>query len=65
MNLVEGNTYTFYIEKGPSTIVKKKVKLLKCYKHHAMFELNNGIRQCFRYFDIARYLQPGGKPCDE
>lgn len=59
--LEEGKTYTFLIQESEETspkkkLVKKKMKLVKCYKHHAVFESKKGIRQSYRYWDIEKLL---------
>ena len=61
LRLEEGETYTFLVpeaeEKNPrKKIKKKKMKLIKCYKHHAVFESEKGIRQSYRYWDIGKLL---------
>ena len=59
--LEEGETYIFLISESEETspkkkLVKKKMKLVKCYKHHAVFESKKGIRQSYRYWDIEKLL---------
>lgn len=59
--LEEGKTYTFLMPESEETspkkkIVKKKMRLIKCYKHHAVFESKKGIRQSYRYWDIEKLL---------
>ena len=59
--LEEGETYTFLVseaeERSPrKKLKKKKMKLVKCYKHHAVFESEKGIRQSYRYWDIEKLL---------
>lgn len=61
MKLKEGEVYTliFVIQKNASTKkikMKKRMRLIKCYRHHAVFEDNKGIRQSFRYWDIEKLL---------
>ena len=61
LRLEEGETYTFLApeaeEKNPrKKLKKKKMKLIKCYKHHAVFESEKGIRQSYRYWDIEKLL---------
>lgn len=61
LRLEEGETYTFLVseeeEKSPrKKLKKKKMKLIKCYKHHAVFESEKGIRQSYRYWDIEKLL---------
>lgn len=61
LKLQEGETYTliFVVQKNASTKkikMKKRMRLIKCYRHHAVFEDNKGIRQSFRYWDIEKLL---------
>ena len=61
LRLEEGEPYTFLVseaeEKSPrKKLKKKKMKLIKCYKHHAVFESEKGIRQSYRYWDIEKLL---------
>lgn len=59
--LEEGKTYIFLMSESEETspkkkLVKKKMKLVECYKHHAVFESEKGIRQSYRYWDIEKLL---------
>lgn len=59
--LEEGKTYIFLMSESEETspkkkLVKKKMKLVKCYKHHAVFVSKKGIRQSYRYWDIEKLL---------
>lgn len=59
--LKEGETYTFLVSEAEETsprkkLKKRKMKLIKCYKHHAVFEDRKGIRQSYRYWDIEKLL---------
>ena len=63
--LTEGKIYTFYYHKivgngkeSPTQriVKKKRMRLIKCYRHHALFENPIGIRQSFIYWDLARLL---------
>ena len=61
LKLKEGEVYTliFVIQKNASTKkikMKKRMRLIKCYRHHAVFEDNKGIRQSFRYWDIEKLI---------
>ena len=61
LRLEEGETYTFLVpeaekESPRKKLKKKKMKLIKCYKHHAVFESEKGIRQSYRYWDIEKML---------
>ena len=60
--LEEGKIYTFLMSESEETsshkkkMAKKKMRLLKCYKHHAVFESQKGIRQSYRYWDVEKLL---------
>lgn len=66
--LIEGQVYTFHILKNEGngkevereTVVhKKQMRLIKCYKYHALFENVTGkakIRRCYQYWTLARLL---------
>lgn len=61
LGLQEGEVYTFIIrekleEYGKKRKVKKRMRLVKCYPHHAVFENEKGIRQSYRYWDIEKLL---------
>ncbi len=58
LRLEEGKVYTFiYHEKpDPGRTIKKKMRLLKCYPHHAVFESSKGIRQSYKYWDIEKLI---------
>lgn len=61
IRLEEGETYTFLVSEAEETsprkkLKKKKMKLIKCYKYHAVFESEKGIRQSYRYWDIEKLL---------
>ena len=61
LKLEEGEVYTliFVVQQNANKKQKKKKKrmrLIKCYPHHAVFEDNKGIRQSFRYWDIEKLL---------
>lgn len=61
LKLKEGEVYTliFAIQKNASTKkikMKKRMRLIKCYRHHAVFEDNKGIMQSFGYWDIEKLL---------
>lgn len=61
LQLEEGEVYTliFVVQKNASEKKikkKKRMRLLKCYRHHAVFEDNKGIRQSFGYWDIEKLL---------
>lgn len=61
LQLVEGETYTLIFtvqERASAKKVKKKkrMKLIRCYPHHAEFKDGKGIRRSFRYWDIEKLL---------
>lgn len=61
LRLEEGETYTFLVPEAEEAsprkkLKKKKMKLIKCYKHHAVFESEKGIRQSYRNWDIEKLL---------
>lgn len=61
LRLEEGEIYTFLYHEKPDpgsrkTMIKKRMRLLKCYPHHAVFESSKGIRQSYKYWDIEKLL---------
>lgn len=62
MELIEGKVYTFKRLRGNKDanyapqIIKKRMRLIKKYLHHAQFEDEFGIRISYRYFDITKML---------
>ena len=61
LKLEEGEVYTliFVVQQNANkkrVKLKKRMRLIKCYPHHAVFEDNKGIRQSFRYWDIEKLL---------
>lgn len=61
LKLKEGEVYTliFVVQQNANkkrVKMKKRMRLIKCYPHHAVFEDNKGIRQSFRYWDIEKLL---------
>lgn len=59
LKLAEGEVYTFKfseIEEGKKKQKKKRMRLVKCYKHHAVFESPMGVKQSYRYWDIEKLL---------
>jgi hypothetical protein len=63
MVLKEGEVYTFrfrrYEEDNPFSkdIVSKRVRCIKKYTHHALFEHTNGIKECFTYWEITKAMK--------
>lgn len=61
LKLQEGETYTliFVVQKSASEKkikMKKRMRLLKCYRHYAVFEDDKGMQHSYRYWDIERLL---------
>lgn len=61
LKLQEGETYTliFVAQKSASEKkikMKKRMRLLKCYRHHAVFKDDKGMQHSYRYWDIERLL---------
>ena len=61
LKLQEGETYTliFVAQKSASEKkikMKKRMRLLKCYRNHAVFEDDKGMQHSYRYWDIERLL---------
>lgn len=61
LKLKEGEVYTliFAVQQNANkkrVKMKKRMRLIKCYPHHAVFEDNKGIRQSFGYWDIEKLL---------
>ena len=61
LQLEEGEVYTliFVVQKNASekrVKTKKRMRLLKCYRHHAVFEDDKGMQHSYRYWDIERLL---------
>lgn len=66
IELIEGQWYELNFWKRIDVgtkykLVKRKMKLLKKYRHHALFVDRNGVRECFGYFELWRLLR-GDKP---
>lgn len=59
--LKEGKTYTLKIweqsENGYKEQISKRVRLLKRYRHFALFEHTSGIRECFDYGTIGKMME--------
>ena len=61
LKLKEGEVYTliFVVQKNASEKKikkKKRMRLLKCYRHHAVFEATKGMQHSYRYWDIEKLL---------
>lgn len=61
LRLEEGEVYTLiFIERpeegGRMKRIKKRMRLLKCYRHHAVFEDTKGMQHSYRYWDIGKLL---------
>lgn len=62
MDLREGQTYTFKSQEtadegAKKKLVVRKMRLIKKYPHHALFEDSRGIRTAFRYWDAERLIK--------
>ena len=61
LKLKEGETYTLIFierpEEGKKRVkIKRRMRLIKCYRHHAVFEDKKRIRHSYRYWDIEKLL---------
>lgn len=61
LQLEEGEVYTliFVVQKNASEKKikkKKRMRLLKCYRHHAVFKDTKGMQHSYRYWDIEKLL---------
>ena len=61
LKLKEGEVYTliFVVQQNANkkrVKMKKRMRLIKCYPHHAEFKDKKGIRRSFRYWDIEKLL---------
>lgn len=61
LKLKEGEAYTLIFierpEEGKKRVkIKKRMRLMKCYRHHAVFEDKKGIQHFYRYWDIEKLL---------
>lgn len=59
LKLKEGEAYTliFVLQQSESkkrAKEKRRMRLLKCYRHHAVFEDTGGMRHSYRYWDIEK-----------
>lgn len=59
LGLKEGEVYTLiFVEtvnhREKQRKKKKRMKLLKCYRHHAVFKDTKGMQHSFRYWDIEK-----------
>lgn len=59
-SLKEGENYTFYFREqsgdGYKQIVRKRIRLIRRYRHFALFEYASGIRECFDYRTIQKII---------
>ena len=59
-SLKEGEIYTFKFwdqsETGYKETVTKRIRLLRKYRHFALFEYGSGIRECFDYLTIRKMI---------
>lgn len=61
LNLKEGEAYSLiFVEtinhREKQRKKKKRMKLMKCYRHHAVFEDEKGMQHSYRYWDIEKLL---------
>lgn len=61
LKLKEGETYTLIFierpEEGKKRVkIKRRMRLIKCYRHHAVFEDIKGMQRSYRYWDIEKLL---------
>lgn len=61
LQLEEGEVYTliFVVQKNASEKrikKKKRMRLIRCYRHHAVFEDAKGMQRYYRYWDIEKLL---------
>ena len=61
LKLKEGEVYTliFVVQQNArekKIKKKKRMRLLKCYKHHAVFEDTKHMQHSYRYWDIEKLL---------
>ncbi len=62
LKLAEGEVYTFLMKDEnliEQKTVRKRMRLAKCYPHHAVFESEKGIMRSFQYWDIQKMLMDG------
>lgn len=65
-NLVNGRMYSFKVytyddeNQFEKKFVVKRMKLIRKYRHFALFESKHGIRECFLWQDIDRMLKNKG-----
>ena len=61
LKLEEGEVYTLiFIERpeegGRMKRIKKRMRLIKCYRYHAVFEDTKGMQHSYRYRDIWKLM---------
>ena len=61
LKLKEGETYTLIFierpEEGKKRVkIKRRMRLIKYYRHHAVFEDKKRIQHSYRYWDIEKLL---------
>lgn len=62
LDLKGGEVYTLIFQEkkdGSKKIreVKKRMRLIKCYTHHAQFEDAHGIRRSYGYWELDKLLR--------
>ena len=64
--LVEGKIYTLIFRQQPErsekhTAIKKRMRFLKAFPHHALFENPYGIKRSFTWWEVEK-LPKGDQP---
>lgn len=64
-DLKAGDIVTLYIpdrrENGKKVLIlKKRMQILRLYKHYILFQNNIGIRTCYSYLETQRLMQKRG-----
>lgn len=60
--LVEGKIYTLIFRQQPErsekhTAIKKRMRFLKAFPHHALFENPYGIKRSFTWWEVEKLLK--------
>lgn len=63
-DLKPGDTVNLYIptkdeDSKKYSPAKKRLTVIGCYRHLVLFQDSKGIRECFNYTDVQRYLSKG------
>lgn len=68
LRLKEGKTYIFLVNDEnlvERRKIKKRMRLVKCFTHHAVFESKKGIVRSYQYWDIEKMIGEGTMKEDE